>query len=236
MACQDTNNKPGAQAIVDKAIEVSGGARYDSVQVSFRFRDIKYTGIRGKRGYRLSRSFIQDSMKVLDIVEGGEFARSINGREIEVPDTMAVKYANSINSVHYFARLPFGLNDRAVMKRYLGEAVINDKTYYKIEVTFKEEGGGEDFDDVYVYWFNKATHKPDYLAYEYHVDGGGLRFRKALNERYVGGIRFVDYLNYKPRSLDFSVHRLDSLFIHNELELLSRIELHEIAVTPDSYN
>ncbi|MDX1315190.1 MAG: deoxyribose-phosphate aldolase, partial [Eudoraea sp.] len=62
------------------------------------------------------------------------------------------------------------------------------------------------------------------------------RFRKALNERYVGGIRFVDYLNYKPRSLDFRVYELDSLFLKKELELLSEIKLEEISVTPDSYN
>lgn len=236
MACQSANDNPDAQAIVDKSIEVSGGARYDSVRVSFRFRDINYTSVRGKKGNRFSRSFLQDSMEVMDILESGAFTRSLNGRKIEVPDTMAVKYASSINSVHYFARLPFGLNDRAVIKRYLGEAVINDKAYHKIEITFKEEGGGEDFDDVYVYWFNKATHKPDYLAYEYHVNGGGLRFRKALNERYVGGIRFVDYLNYKPRGADFSVYQLDSLFIHNQLELLSRIEIRDIEVIPGSYN
>ena len=50
-----------------------------------------------------------------------------------------------------------------------------------------------------MYWFNKETFKPDYLAYDFHTDGGGVRFRKAYNERYVDGIRFVDYENYKPR-------------------------------------
>ena len=236
IGCEEPNKVNDPQAIIDKSIEVSGGALYNSAKVNFRFRDIYYTSERGLRGKKLSRSFLKDSTMVLDILEAGEFKRILNGEPSMVADTMAVKYANSINSVHYFARLPFGLNDGAVIKRYLGETTIDDKLYDKIEVTFKEEGGGDDFDDIYVYWFNKATFKPDFLAYEFHVDGGGKRFRKALNERYVEGIRFVDYLNYKPADPQASVYELDSLFIRNELELLSRIELKDIEVIPDSYN
>jgi len=71
-------------------------------------------------------------------------------------------------------------------------------SYYKLKVTFDQDGGGDDFDDTYVYFFNKATFKPDYLAYDFHVNGGGMRFREAYNERYVNGIRFVDYNNMKP--------------------------------------
>ena len=236
IACQEANKETDVQAIIDKAIEVSGGKNYKSSRVSFRFRDINYTSETAAKGKRLSRSFLKDSVEVLDILEGGEFTRSLNGQSVMVADTMAVKYANSINSVHYFARLPYGLNDRAVMKRYLGESAIEGKRYHKIEVTFKEEGGGDDFDDVYVYWFNKSTYKPDFLAYEFHVDGGGIRFRKAYNERYVGGIRFVDYLNYKSGNAEVSVYELDTLFMQNKLELLSRIELEDIEVSPGNYN
>lgn len=236
ITCEDSKKVNNAQAVVDKAIEVSGGKLYNSATISFRFRDINYTSVRGSKGKRLSRSFIKDSVEVLDILEAGEFTRSLNGKQVMVPDSMAVKYSNSINSVHYFVRLPYGLNDRAVMKRYLGESVIEGKLYHKIEVTFKEEGGGDDFDDVYVYWFNQSTYKPDFLAYEFHVDGGGKRFRKAINERYVEGIRFVDYLNYKPGNAGASVYELDSLFVQNKLDLLSRIELEDIKVNRDSYN
>ncbi|MCE2611942.1 deoxyribose-phosphate aldolase [Flavobacteriaceae bacterium D16] len=236
IACREPKKADQSQAIIDKAIEVSGGFRYSEARVSFKFRDINYTSESGASGKTLSRSFFQDSVEVLDILEGGVFTRNIAGKPVVVPDTMAVKYANSINSVHYFARLPYGLNDKAVMKRYLGESIIEGKSYHKIEVTFQEEGGGDDFDDVYVYWFNKVTYKPDYLAYEFHVDGGGMRFRKALNERYVGGIRFVDYLNYKPVTEEISVYQLDSLFMENQLELLSRIEMEDIEVSPGSYN
>ena len=49
-ACQDTDLGGNAQAIIDKAIEVSGGANYDSLRVSFQFRDILYASDRGARG------------------------------------------------------------------------------------------------------------------------------------------------------------------------------------------
>jgi hypothetical protein len=154
---------------------------------------------------------------------------------VAVPDSMARKYSNSINSVHYFAYLPFGLNDAAVNKRLLGEIEINGNMYYKLEVTFDQEGGGKDYEDVYIYWINKKTLKPDYLAYEFHVDGGGVRFREAYNERYINGIRFVDYRNYEPLD-QVSVRETDSLFTAGKLLLLSHIELGDIEVNPGSYN
>ena len=52
----------------------------------------------------------------------------------------------------------------------------------------------------------------------------GLRFREAFNERYVNGLRFVDYNNYKPKSLDIPLTQLDELFQNEQLTLLSKIE------------
>ena len=120
-------------------------------------------------------------------------------------DSIANVYANSVNSVHYFANLPYGLNDPAVNKEFLGEVAIKDKEYYKIKVTFDQKGGGKDYEDIYLYWFNKETFKPDYLAYKFYVDGGGIRFRVAYNERYLGGIRFVDYENYEASREETSI-------------------------------
>ena len=236
LACQEKVKTPDVQALVDQAIEVSGGENYKSMKVSFTFRDKRYTAEQTARGKMYSRLFMEDSLEILDVLEGEAFQRQIDGSPISLPDTTATKYANSINSVHYFVRLPYGLNDPAVQKRYLGTVEIGGTAYHKIEVTFKEQGGGEDFEDIYVYWFNKETLKPDYLAYEFHVNGGGMRFRKALNERYIGGIRFVDYENYKPRDEPADVYELDELFQQGALELLSRIELEAIRVSPDNYN
>ncbi len=225
-----------AQGIVDQAIAVSGGEHYKNSQVTFRFRDKGYRSVQDETAKVLERISEIDSTEVLDVLKGNEFQRYANGIPVEVPDSMAVKYANSINSVHYFVRLPFGLNDKAVQKKYLGTVNLKEKEYHKIQITFKQDGGGEDYEDVYIYWFDIETFKPDYLAYEFHTDGGGMRFREALNERYVEGIRFVDYNNFKPRSGSVSVYELDKLFESGQLDFLSKIELSNISVSPGNYN
>ena len=62
-----------------------------------------------------------------------------------------------------------------------------------------------------------------------------MRFREAYNERRVGGIRFVDYRNFKYEG-PLPVTSLDSLYMAGHLEALSEIELEDIEVIPDSYN
>lgn len=231
ISCKDGSKATlTAQEIVDKSIAVSGGENYNVKSTSFEFRNIRYkSSFKGGRKL-LQREQRKDSTLIKDILCAGELRRYENDASIEVADTTAVKYANSVNSVHYFARLPFGLNDAAVNKKLLGQTEINNKAYYKIEITFDAENGGEDFDDVYLYWIEKNTFKPDYLAYVYHTDGGGQRFRVAKNERYVGGIRFVDYDNLKPKKDGTNFKDIDELYTNGELEKLSSIELNDIKV------
>ena len=235
-ACRDHRTKLSAQEIVDKSIEVSGGDRYVKNEISFDFRTAKYTATPLGNQKILKRRMLTDTTEILDVKSPDKFQRFVNDSLVVLSDSVARVYANAVNSVHYFAYLPFGLNDRAVQKRHLGMVTIGAYDYYKIEVTFNEIGGGDDFDDTYIYWFNAETFKPDYLAYEFHVDGGGQRFRAAFNESAVGGIRFVDYKNYKNTNLEIPIYGIDSLYLNDNLELLSKIKLENIKVTPDSYN
>ena len=233
---QNEATKISAQHIVDKSIAISGGGLYETSDISFDFRDRKYIleRIDGKK--ILKRIKKNDTLDLVDVKTVKGFERYVDGELAQIPDSLANSYANSVNSVHYFAYLPYGLNDPAVIKEYLDEVVIKDKKYYKIKVTFKQENGGDDFDDVYIYWFNTESYKPDYLAYEFHVNDGGLRFREAFNERTVNGIRFVDYINFKPIKDNESIYGIDSLFQKGELEVLSKIELKNITVNPGNYN
>lgn len=225
-----------AQQVVDSAIAVAGGDLYSSAKIEFDFRDFHYSSYREDGRRVLTRTIPIDSGLIRDIRKGESFQRLVNQREVVLPDSTAQKYSNAVNSVHYFAYLPYGLNDGAVNKRMLDTVTVGDHTYYKIEITFDQEGGGEDFEDVFIYWFNTRTFRPDYLAYEFQVNGGGLRFREAYNPRTVGGIAFSDYVNYKPR-VEVPLRALDSLFMEPQgLEKLSEINLRNITVSPDSYN
>jgi hypothetical protein len=224
-----------AQEIVDRAIEASGGERYQNSRIEFTFRDRKYISQRENGQPVLKRITQTDTARIEDVKTGASFDRTVAGVTKQLADTTRQKLADAVNSVHYFAYLPNGLNDPAVNKTYLGLKKMRGSEYHKIKVTFDQEGGGTDFEDIFVYWFNTETNLPDYLAYEYHTNGGGMRFREAYNERKVGGIRFVDYRNFKYEG-SLPVTSLDSLYLAGDLELLSLIELEDIQVSPGSYN
>jgi hypothetical protein len=214
------------QQIVDKTIEVSGGENFKNSTISFDFRDMHYRAIRNNGMYQYERIFIDSTGKIRDVLSNDGFKRYVEEYEIKVVDSMAAKYTRSVNSVHYFVVLPFGLNDDAVIKEYLGEVTIKDKMYHKIKISFRQEGGGDDYEDIFVYWIGKEDFKVDYLAYSY-MDSPtdlGLRFREAYNEHYVNNLRFVDYNNYKPEDNITDLFVLDSLFNAGKLKLLSKIE------------
>jgi hypothetical protein len=70
----------------------------------------------------------------------------------------------------------------------------------------------------------------DYFAYSYESDGGGIRFREAINPRKIGGILWQDYVNYKPADETVSLDTLESMFISGTLEKLSEIKMENITV------
>lgn len=218
------------QGIVDRAIEAHGGKLYEQVKISFDFRDRHYEIFKSPSRFEYSREFTDSTGLVLDVLDNGGFVRQINGKEVKVTGERMQAYANSVNSVAYFAFLPYGLNDPAARKRWKGETELDGQTYDLIEVTFDEEGGGEDFEDEFLYWFNKESRRLDYLAYSYHTEGGGLRFRKAVNPRNIGGILIQDYENYRPKDPSVSLEDLEGLFRADELELLSEIRLKHVTV------
>lgn len=223
---------PTAGEIVEKAILNSGVQQLDGKEVNFDFRDKHYRSVYNNGRFVLERTFGNDTMHIKDVLTNDGFQRYINDSLTRVPDSMEVRYANAVNSVHYFAYLPYGLDGQAVHKELLGKTEIHGKPYYKIKVWFDQQGGGTDYEDVFVYWIGQDDYKVDYLAYEYHTNGGGIRFREAFNRRSVNGIDFADYRNFKPASDQADLLTLDSLFMGNALELLSLIELKDVQVEP----
>ena len=222
---------PDASIIINKSIEVAGGDLIKNSLIEFDFRDKHYKAIRDNGKFQYERVF-KDSIGIIkDVLNNKGFQRFVNETSFAVSDGKETAYTASVNSVHYFSILPFGLHSKAVNKTYLGKVSLKGNDYYKIKITFNQEGGGEDFEDVFIYWINMETYKVDYLAYSYNEkDGLGLRFREAYNERIVNGIRFVDYNNYKPASEKSKLVDLDRLFEIGKLDLLSKIELENVTV------
>ncbi|MGC6430291.1 MAG: DUF6503 family protein [Jejuia sp.] len=229
-SCKESPKALTAQEIIDNTIEVHCGGNCENATMIFAFRGKSYKSIKNKGLYHYERIQRKGDTLIRDILSNNGFQRFINDSLFEIPNAIATKYANSVNSVHYFAQLPYGLNAAAVKKVLFGESEIKGKLYYKIGVSFNEEGGGTDFEDKFVYWISKDDFSMDYLAYSYAVNGGGIRFREAYNKRIVNGITFLDYNNYKPDSLNIDLTDLDDLFIAKKLKLISKIELDNVQV------
>jgi hypothetical protein len=229
-SCQEDKGQITAGEIIDKTIENAGGELYRKASISFKFRENSYKSIRNGGEFILERE-IKDSTGVYrDIVSNTGFQRFKNDSLVTVADTMVTKYTGSVNSVHYFAHLPYGLNDKAVNKKMVGDAEIKGEPYYQLKVTFQQEGGGADHHDEFLYWIHKNNYTIDYLAYKFHVNDGGIRFREAFNPRMVEGIRFVDYKNYTADNYDTDLCSLDELFEEDKLKLLSIIETENVQV------
>ena len=61
------------------------------------------------------------------------------------------------------------------------------------------------------------------MSDDYQTDGGGARFRRAINKRDIGGILFADYINYKPTEETMNILMFDSLYSNALMDSLSSI-------------
>lgn len=221
-----------AQEVVDRSIEAYGGNKVFRSDIEFDFRDKHYRSFNDQGLMSYERMFEDDSLgTVHDVMNNDGFARTVNGELVTLDEEWTGKYSRSVNSVVYFFRIPFNLNDPAVRKKLLGQSEINGKQYYKVNVSFSEEGGGDDFDDSFIYWFNMETFLIDYFAYSYSTDGGGKRFRETINPRVVNGLQVADYINYEPKDLSVPIEDYESYFLEGGHKELSRIENVNISVT-----
>ena len=224
VACNQEYTAPKVDKIVAETIENAGGEEYERARIRFKFREMEYESSRKDGLFELMRIKEDTAGIIRDVLNNDGFRRLVDGEEVALPDSLVTAYSESVNAVHYFVQLPFGLKDEAVQKELLGEDEINDKSYYEVKVTFRQEGGGKDHEDVYMYWIDKTNFTVDFMAYRFFVNDGGIRFRVAKNPRMIKGIRFVDYDNYKTDDLNTPLEQLDELYEAGALTKVSEIE------------
>ena len=232
VSCVDQT--PSTQSIVNQAIKTSGTEVLQNAEANFSFRGNQYTYSRSNGNFEYGRA-LTDTLgnEIKDVLTNDGLIRFINKEEADITAEKKEAYSSSVNSVIYFAFLPIWLNDNAVNKFYEGISEINQKKYYKIKVTFNPEGGGEDFEDVFYYWFDTSDYSMDYLAYSYNEkDGKGMRFRVAYNPRKINGVIIQDYKNLKPKIKDsIPLSDIDQAYIRGDLEQLSLIELEDVVIS-----
>lgn len=237
LSCGTSEKKSEGEKIIEKSIEASGGENYVNAEIDFTFRNRRYKSKRNGDIFRLER-IVKDSAgnTTHDVLSNEGLKRFVNSKAATVPDSMVTRISDGVNSVHYFVQVPFVLNSPAANKELLGEDEVEGETYYEVKVTFREEGGGTDFEDEFLYWIHKENFTVDYLAYRFFTNDGGIRFRKAVNPRLVEGIRFVDYQNYKTDDLSTPLRDLDSLYEAGKLEFFSDIQTENISVSINKNN
>lgn len=231
-ACESsTPTDDQAQEIVDAAIQAHQAHLFEQSTIEFDFRGRHYRSTRDGGSYVYERIFSDSTGTFHDSLSNNGFTRHHNGNLVKLAKKDADSYSNSVNSVIYFVQLPYFLNDAAVNKTYLGTSEIKGESYDKIKVDFRKEGGGDDFQDEFIYWFHQDKKTMDYLAYNYQTEGGGARFRAAYNVRSVEGIRFADYINFKPsEKSNLDIETFDALYNEDALIEVSRIDSENVEV------
>lgn len=220
------------QQIITETRKKYGSDAIDKKSIRFKFREYTYKYIPSIDGIIRSRTK-KDSVGTIthDEWKNEDLSRLIGDTRVDLDDKTKKLYINAINSVFYFAFLPKSLSDPAVNTKLLDTVEISETPYFKIQVTFNEEGGGEDHEDIFLYWIHTKNYTMDFLAYKYFTEGGGMRFREAINPRTVNGIIFQDYINYKPSNKEQNFLELDYAFNKGDLTEVSRIELEDVEVS-----
>lgn len=230
VSCSNSSHISTSQ-IINKSIKAHGWDQ-DDFSIVFDFRDYQYELKRKNKFYSFQRTTKKEGNVVKDLMSSKKkLKRFINNKSVELSDSMTNVFSNSLNSVMYFFQLPRPLKDQAVITKYLGLAKIFNEKYWTIKVTFKENGGGKDYQDEFRYWININNGQIDYLAYNYLTEGGGTRFRQAVNKQLNQGFIFQDYINFKPNAKFVSLDSLPILFEAGNLIKVSNIKNKNIRVS-----
>ena len=197
---------------------------------SFDFRNRSYEVNYSENSFEYICSYSDTTGNWKRILNNSGYSEYLNGDKLSLSTKDSLSHAESVNSVSYFNLIPLVLSEPAVNTKLQPIESIEGKDYHKLEIRFQEQGGGKDFEDVFYYWLDTADYSIDYMAYSYLTDGGGTRFRKAMNQRNINGIAFQDYLNFKGPASPDSLPFIKDLYSADDLKLLSKIEIDAIRV------
>jgi hypothetical protein len=127
----------------------------------------------------------------------------------------------------YFLFLPYRLNDPSVYKQDLGIERWGDRDLHKVKVTF-EPGTSTSADSEFLFWFDPETAELAQFAYSFDE---GIRFRRAVHLRRVGGLLVYDQDNL---GVDDPEADVDDLAFESvqELRAISQVELRDVTVRP----
>ena len=219
-----------AREVIRASIRAHGMDRLRSATATFTFRGTRYRMTRNRGRFIYERAVATDRGPAREVLDNAGYRLTQNGRAVAVPAAASDARRRSLNSVVYFASLPLVLEDPAVRVRGLGEVTVNARRLRVVEVTFTADGGGDDHDDVFRYWFDKETKRLTYLAYRFKTGTGGVRFRAATDFVEAGGVTFVNWSNFGVDGRTLPLGELPALWSAGKLPKLSEIVIERAAV------
>jgi hypothetical protein len=225
--------------IVDRSIEHHGGDLYDAVEVTFTIRSrsgaFDVTSRRDAGAYRtvITETVDQGERKAERVVDVSNDAVSVTvggaAQDVATEGTEQ-RWRDFASARTYFPFLPYRLNDPSVAKRDLGVETWDGRELHKVLVTF-DSGSSTDASDQYLYWFDPATARLEQLAYSFgEGERAGLRFRKLVNFRRVGGLLFADHENFGVDGRELPVTAVTPDFVDAEMERVSTVLVENLKV------
>ena len=236
--CQSSEVSPDAGAVIDSARSAHGASVLQRATVEFQFRGDDYQIRQNEGQFHYQRAYT-DSLdrSVTEGLTNEGVYRVVEDDTLSLSSSERADVKTTVNSVSYFALIPEPLDEPAVQATYSGRDTIEGESYHRVRVTFQREGGGDDWQDIFLYWFHTDTYAMDYVAYAYGLgpdeEDAGTRFRKAYNVRRVNGVRMADYRNYTADTLaPDRMAQYPALRNQDALELVSNIEIDSVRIRP----
>ncbi len=238
MAFGEEPAESGRVAIVSRAIEHHGGDvyRHSETELDLCSKSGCFHVVARVDGDRFAFTVSGQSGGAQLEVRSSNDALEVSkdGAPLAVDANQEQKYRDWAMARVYFCFLPYRLDDPSVRQQDLGLVDWQGRRLHKVKVTF-EAGTSTDAGDEYVYWFDPESARLEYLAYSYDDNGGGLRFRRSVRHRRIGGLLFFDQENYgvDGGSADgpgLSVDSIDDAYARDRMRHVSTVRLESIEV------
>lgn len=225
--------------IVDKAIEHHGGALYraSETRLTIRSKSGEFRIVSRVDGDLFDHTItdtLPDGRERRTRVTNDTVERWEGGKKITLDAEGERRARDFVMSRVYFPFLPYRLNDPSVYKEDLGLVDWGGRKLHKVKITF-EAGTSTDASDEYLYWLDPQTGRIEQLAYSFGTgqERGGLRLRKPMNYRRVGGLLFFDAENLGiDGGGDLQVDSITPEMVEKSFQTISSVTLHDIEVKP----
>lgn len=221
------------EALVAAVIAAHGADRLGDASVDFAFRGTPYRMTRREGRFRYERWPRPGQHEVLT---NDGFVVRVDGEPAKLSRGAAASKRRSLNSVVYFASLPYPLADPAVRPEAAGRQAIGDARFEALEVRFAAEDGGDDHEDGFRYWVDPETRQIAFMAYRFERGDGGVRFRVRTGASTVGGVTFLDWSNHGRADPEVPLERLPDLWMQGKLPALSTVALDDIRMTAPRFD